>query len=512
MRTLLQRIGKFYSGIIIKNIGIFIFVGCFSVLFMEEGWFPNENIYAISQLVYKVVLPLLIGYEAGRKVAEHPGGMAGVMTVAGVITADETIGILGAMIAAPAAAAGLKYARRILEKHIRNGMEMLAGNLLVGAVGGMFAIGAYYLAAPCLTVIEGVFAAGVGFLIQHKWIGLLSIIIEPAKVLFLNNAIHHGILVPLGIAQAEQAGRSVLFLLETNPGPGLGVLLALYLRKKECRREYASGMFVQFIGGIHEVYFPYVLSNLWLLAALIAGGMAGNFCFLWLDAGTAAPVSPGSILTILLLSGKGMVWKIMTGVLVSLLVSCGVGSLILWIQQINQNRKWKPEYSEKPVFYGEWKPEYSEKPDFCGMENQRIEESLEICNSAFEAQRNRQEERKIEEEKPKMMEQEETAEECKISAIGFICDAGVGSSAMGAALLRRKMKQQGVEGITVSAYAADQIPPGLDILVCQKDYRKHLPDAFQGMKIYEVESLLNEGEFETLIQNIKRKTNDAETG
>lgn len=459
MRALLHKVGKFYSGIVMKNIGIFIFIGFLSVIFMEGGWCPNENIYAISQLVYKTGLPLLIGYEAGKRVAEHPGGITAVMAVAGVITANDSIGILGAMIAAPAAAGGLKYIRKKMEKYIKSGTEMLAGNLLVGITGGIFAIICYYLAAPFFAVLEEGFSFGVEFLVHNRMIGLLSILIEPAKVLFLNNIINHGILFPLGMNQAEQAGQSILFLLEANPGPGLGVLSALFLMKKESWRECSSGMFVQFIGGIHEIYFPYVLSNLWLLLALIAGGMAGNFCFILLDAGTMAPISPGSIITIILLSGKGNAWKSVVGILVSMLVSCGAGILVLKIQQNGCRKETETELQERE-------------------EKAEQEEAMKL---------------------------EEEIRKAPISQIGFVCDAGVGSSAMGAALLRRTMKQQLLEGIAVSAYASDQIPQGLDLLVCQKDYRKHIPEEFQTMEIYEVESLLDTGEFEALIQDIKRR-------
>ena len=201
-----------------------------------------------------------------------------MMAAAGIMIADKNCAILGAMILGPICGLLWKNVLEPLTRKAVQGMEMLTRNLVAAIVGAAFSIAAYYVLTPVLSAVTHVIMMGVDWLIAHKLICLTSILIEPAKVFFLNNSIHHGILLPLAMQQAEQNGSSMLFLLETNPGPGLGVLLALWLLKRKKRKEYAAYMFVECIGGIHEIYFPEVLANLWLLLALIPGGMAGTLC------------------------------------------------------------------------------------------------------------------------------------------------------------------------------------------------------------------------------------------
>ena len=295
---------------------------------------------------------------------------------------------------------------------------------------------------------------GVDWLIAHKLICLTSVLIEPAKVFFLNNSIHHGILLPLAMQQAEQNGSSMLFLLETNPGPGLGVLLALWLSNRKKRKEYAAYMFVECIGGIHEIYFPEVLANLWLLLALIPGGMAGTLCMSVFHVASAGLVSPGSILTVLFMSGHHVLATLFA-VAISTAVSCTIAFFILKRQ-------------------GKW------------------------CT---EAAISAQEEKKEEVQEKKQMLEKGQMQEIKI---GFICDAGVGSSAMGAALFRRKLKEEGMNGITAEAYAVDQIPEDLTIGVCQREFLEILQKESNLSNIVTMESLLNQTEHLALIEKLRK--------
>ena len=124
--------------------------------------------------------------------------------------------------------------------------------------------------------------------------------------MFLNNAINHGVLGPLGIQQAAEAGKSIFFLLESNPGPGLGILLAFTFFGKGAAKQSAPGAAViQFLGGIHEVYFPYILMKPLLIVAAIGGGLAADFIFVMLNAGLVAPPSPGTIFAEIAMSPKG---------------------------------------------------------------------------------------------------------------------------------------------------------------------------------------------------------------
>lgn len=468
MRNAIHKFGKFYSNIMINMIGIFIFVGILSVIFGDYGWAPNENIYAISQFVYSYVIPALIAYAAGNHMGQiyekrpdvpktginHAGGAIAVMAAAGVMIADKNCAILGAMILGPLCGLLWKNVLEPLTRKAVQGMEMLTRNLVAAIVGAAFSISAYYVLTPMLSAVTHVIMMGVDWLIAHKLICLTSILIEPAKVFFLNNSIHHGILLPLAMQQAEQNGSSMLFLLETNPGPGLGVLLALWLSNRKKRKEYAAYMFVECIGGIHEIYFPEVLANLWLLLALIPGGMAGTLCMSVFHVASAGLVSPGSILTVLFMSGHHVLATLFA-VAISTAVSCAIAFFILKRQ-------------------GKW-----------------------CTEAAISAQEGKKEEVQ---EKRQMLEKGQMQE----IKIGFICDAGVGSSAMGAALFRRKLKEEGMDGIIAEAYAVDQIPEDLTIGVCQRAFLEILQKESNLSNIVTMESLLNQTEHLALIEKLRK--------
>lgn len=449
----------------IDYIGIFIFVGILSVVFGDYGWMPNKNIYAISQFVYQTVIPILIAYTAGnqRKHVKsnenlnqlYAGGVIAVMATAGMLLADMGSGILFAMLIGPLS--GILW-EKVLEPMVergKSGLEMLIRNIVVALAGSTMAIFAFYIVAPVLSAAVGILFSGINILIEQRLTFLLSFIMEPAKILFLNNSINHGILLPLGMQQAEQMGESILFLLETNPGPGFGILLALYICKKEKRNEYLSSMFVELVGGVHEIYFPVVLSNIWLLLALIGGGAAGNFCFSVFHAAATGAISPGSIIIILLLSTKNRMLGVLLGIFVSAAVSAALAILILRIQVRLQIRQKKQKQKQEP-----------EKA------SEKMEEKM-------------------------------------VQKIGVICNAGVGSSAIGAALFRRKLKEMNIVGIEVSAYAADQIPEDITIVICQKDFKEFVPQKIKA-DIYTVENLLNQAEYLNILKKIQERGREKE--
>lgn len=451
MRKLLHRAGNVYKSIIMKYIGIFIFVGILSVVFNDHGWFPNGDIYAISQLVYWWLLPCMLGYSIGNAVMPEGGGIVAVLATVGIVAAEPQVGMFGAMIAGPAGGYICKPIVPRVLKAVKPGLQMLIKNMLLAMLGTGLTLMAYYRLSPVLLIVRDGLSAMMDYLIAEKLIILSSILIEPAKILFLNNSINFGILFPMAMQQVQETGSSVLFLLETNPGPGFGVLAALYFMRRERREQYAASMFVQGLGGIHEVYFPFVLSNLWLLSALILGGLAGNFCFLIMHAGLQGVVSPGSVLTIVLMAGKSAVTGVVTGILVSALVSFGVGLFILKMQM-----------------------------KYAGKECAKTE-------------------------LPKEEETEKWGFMRPIRRIGFVCDAGVGSSVMGASLLRRKLHQQQIAEMEVQAYAADQIDEGLDMIVCQKDFVCLLPEMGKACELYTMDHFLNTENYNQLLEILKQR-------
>lgn len=454
----LRKFGHLYSKVIMRNIGIFVFTGLLEVLFGPNGWLPHENMYAISLFVTAYILPAILAYGIAETASEQAGGITAVLAVTGLLQTDTHIGIAGALLVGTLV--GLSWKRWImpLKGKALLGMEFLSGNLAVAVCGLLLAVFNSFVTAPLLAGMMTAIGSGVDFLIRQKLLFLLGVLIEPAKVLFLNNSMNYGILIPLGMQQAQTAGNSVLFLLETNPGPGFGVLIAMAFGGTSRRREYGLGAFVEMVGGIHEVYFPAVLSNPWLLLPLIAGSTAGTVCFNLLGAGLVAPAAPGSILMILLVSGKYTLSAALIGVMVSAAVSAALTSVILRWKSVSAKQK------TKAVKMGE-----TEIGDACAAE---------------------------------------VAMEAKIRQIGFVCDGGMGSSAMGASLLRRKLKERGLHQVTVTAHAIDMIPEGLDVLVCQKAYRTVLEQERGGKeRIYAVDNLLETGGFETLITQIEALEN-----
>lgn len=441
---LIQKVGRFYSHIIMKNIGIFIFIGLLFVVFGEHGWFPHKDIYAISQLMYGYILPSMIACEGGRAVGGERAGILACLAVAGIVVAASSVGLMAALIMGPASGLIWKNWEKLMEKKIPGSLQMLVRNLTVAVGGCVLAVAGYLLVLPVFEAGTALIYRGVNFMIVHRMESLLSFVIEPGKVFFMNNVLNHAVLTPLGLEQVQETGSSVLFLLETNPGPGLGLLAALYYRQKDRRDDYSVSIFTQLIGGLHEVYFPLVLADIRLLAALIAGGFAGDFCFGMLNAGVGGVVSPGSLIVLLLMAGRYSMLPVLAGVIVSALVTFTVSAAILRIEKTDNSTRMEEEKLAVPV-------------------------------------------------------------QKKIEKIVFVCDGGVGSSAMGAAIFRRMLARQGITGITVEAFAVDLVPDEADILVCQKDFSRMLPETIKNREIYTVENLVSSEGYGGLLDQIQKR-------
>ena len=295
MKEKVQLFGRSLSGMVMPNIGAFIAWGLITALFIETGWMPNERIAQLVSPMSSVLLPLLIAYTGGNVVAGQRGGVIGAIATMGVIVGSDVPMFIGAMIVGPLSAWVIKKFDKLMENHVKAGFEMLVNNFSLGIIGAVLAVLAMYGVTPLVGTLNNWMSIGVGFFVDHGILPLTSLFIEPAKVLFLNNAINHGILSPMGIQQVEEMGKSIFFLLEANPGPGLGVLLAYCIAGKGNAKSSAPGaVIIHFFGGIHEIYFPYILMNPLLLLATIAGGAAGVFTFNLMGVGLTAPASPGS--------------------------------------------------------------------------------------------------------------------------------------------------------------------------------------------------------------------------
>jgi PTS system mannitol-specific IIC component len=329
-RAAVQKIGGNLAGMVIPNIGAFIAWGLLTALFIPTGWLPNEQLSSMVGPMIVNLLPILIGYTGGRLVHGQRGAVIGAVATVGVIVGTTIPMFLGAMIIGPLAAWVLKKIDSVLDPITPTGFEMLIGNFSLGISGLLMAILGYLGIGPVVNGFSDVLGKGVQSLIDTGLLPLASILVEPAKILFLNNAINHGVLAPIGVVQAEELGKSIMFMLETNPGPGLGILAAFWLAGPKILRGSAPGaIIIHFLGGIHEIYFPYVLLRPLVVLGAIAGGATGVAVFLATGVGLVATPSPGSIFAYIAVTPPGDHFGVLLGILLSAAVSFAVSFLIL---------------------------------------------------------------------------------------------------------------------------------------------------------------------------------------
>ncbi len=330
LKATVQRVGGYLAGMVMPNIGAFIAWGLITALFIPTGWLPNARFAALVVPMITFLIPVLIGYTGGRAVHGQRGAVVGAVATVGIIVGSNVPMILGAMIVGPLTAYLLKRFDAFTEDRIRPGFEMLVENFSAGILGGGMAVLGVWVIGPVVRAGTTGTGHGVEWLVNHHLLPFASFLIEPGKVLFLNNAINHGVLGPLGVAQAAEHGKSVLFMLESNPGPGLGVLLAyLLFGPRLLRPTVPAAIIIQFFGGIHEIYFPYVLMKPRMILAAIAGGASGILVFLATGAGLVATPSPGSIFAYAAETPPGSYFGVFAGVLVAVAVSFTVGSALL---------------------------------------------------------------------------------------------------------------------------------------------------------------------------------------
>ena len=341
MRERIQAFGGFMAGMVIPNIGAFIAWGLITALFIDTGWLPSKDFPEWANFVELVgpmivnLLPLLIGFTGGYMIHGHRGGVLGAIGTMGVVVGADIPMFLGGMIMGPLGGWIMQKTDEALEDNIPIGFEMLVNNFSLGIIGTILAMLGMIIVGPIITGVSDVAGSIVDGLVNARLLPLAAIIIEPAKVLFLNNALNHGVLTPLGVTAAEETGRAIHFLLETNPGPGLGLLIAYYVAGKGMLKNSAPGaMIIHFFGGIHEIYFPYVLAHPIMILSTIAGGMAADLWFVISGAGLVASPSPGSIFAYFAVIPRGQHFQVLTGVLIGIVVAAAVGMAILRVRPV----------------------------------------------------------------------------------------------------------------------------------------------------------------------------------
>ena len=405
---------------VMPNIGAFIAWGLITAMFIPGGWWPNEHIAKMVAPMLKYLLPTLIAFTAGKNVGGYRGGVAGAVAAMGVIIGTDTPMFLGAMMMGPLAGWCVKRFDKLVEGKVGAGFEMLVDNFSLGIIAMLLAIAGYLVIGNVVSWITEALSNGVNWMLSHKMNPLLALLVDPAKVLFLNNAVNHGIMTPLGIQQAAEMGQSMLFLVDPNPGPGLGILLACWVFGRGTTKQSAPGAAViQLLGGIHEIYFPYVLARPILLLAVMAGNVCALSFYTLTDFGLVAPASPGSLISIILMSPRGRTLIGILGVL--------IGTAVSFLLSI-------PMVTSRPAFQGESEGASSAPAgDLSG--------SLGVAGGALG----------------------------DVRKIVFACDAGMGSSALGVTRFKARLMKAGLQDIKCTNCAVGEIPADASLVVCQQE-------------------------------------------
>lgn len=435
MKNKVQQFGKFLSAMVMPNIGALIAFGFLAALFIDTGWIPNKNFNTMVSPMLTYLIPILIAATGGKMVGGDRGRVVGAIAVIGAIMSNTDITMLmAAMLMGPLGGFCIKKFDQLMEGHMPAGFEMLINNFSVGIFGLVLALLGYCAIGPLMSGILAVLTAGVNILVKNSLLPLVSVFIEPAKVLFLNNAINHGVFTPIATGQANELGKSIMYMLEANPGPGLGVLLAymFYCKDKLTKQSAPGAVIIHLFGGIHEIYFPYILMNPIVIIAPIVGNMVAIFWFNLMGCGLRGPASPGSIIAYLMMTPGPDMWKVIVGVLLATVVSFVIAAPIV---KMAGGKSLEDAQSEMAARKAEAKGQAA---------------PAEIGNASG------------------------------VKKIIFACDAGMGSSAMGATKFRKRIEDARPD-IKVSNTSVDNIPPDCDIAVVQTTLveraRKSAPQA-----------------------------------
>jgi PTS system mannitol-specific IIC component len=443
-----QKFGRSLSGMIMPNIGAFIAWGLLTALFIPTGWWPNEYLGKLVDPMLKYLLPILIGYTAGKNIAGDRGGVTGAIATMGVVIGSSIPMFIGAMMMGPLGGWCIKKFDEKIDGKVKDGFEMLINNFSIGIIGMLLAIFGYMFVGDIVIWLTKTLSKLTVVLIDHHLLPLVALVVEPAKVMFLNNAINHGIFSPIGIEQANELGKSVMFLFETNPGPGLGVLLACWAFGKGSTKQSAPGaIIIQSLGGIHEIYFPYILARPGLLLGAIAGSAAALGFYQVTDAGLVAPASPGNFITLPVMAPKGETLIILGGILIAAAVS-----FLVCIP-------------------------------FMRTEEKAPDADLKIDESRLGF----------------------------INLIMFACDAGMGSSALGATRFRKRTSLAGLE-VKVRNCAVDQVPEATDLIVCQRGLAERVKGTNPGKEVVIIDNFLSDPALDMLLERLIKAETAGQTG
>jgi PTS system mannitol-specific IIC component len=448
MKQKIQRLGHFLSRIVMPNIGAFIAWGLISALFIEDGWIPNPVLASIQPYLLSYLLPILLAMQGGKLTGGKRGQLAAAVAVMGCIASvggeNGSPVLLHAMLMGAVAGWCMQGFDRLIDGHIPAGFEMLVQNLSLGMISTFLTVVGYYLTAPIISAFQVCLTAALNIIVNRGLLPLSALFIEPAKVLFLNNAVNHGVFTPIGAEQVNQAGKSIMYMLETNPGPGLGVLLAYWVFSKDDTLKHAapSAILIQFFGGIHEIYFPYILTNPIVIVAPIVGNLCAITFYSVFQCGLVGPPSPGSVIAFLTMSPRSQIGLTLAGIVLAAGVSfLAAAPIIRW------HKEKQPKAMSKP--------------------------SIPVPHA--------------------------------LTKIVFACDAGMGSSVMGAADFRRRLAQLRPD-LTILNSSVEEIPPDADLVICQKALADRAAAAAPKAHLLPVNRFFADPELEQLCQQLTHQT------
>ena len=454
MKENVQRCGRFLSGMVMPNIAVFIAWGFITALFIPTGWMPNETLAQMVAPMQRFLLPTLIAYTGGKMVYDVRGGVVGAAAAIGILAGTEDPMFIGAMIAGPLGGWLMKKVDGLFAGKIPAGFEMLVNNFSAGILGALLAVFGCLAIEPLCVGIKDVLVICVDFLVKRSLLPLTSLFVEPAKILLLNNAINHGVFTPLGMDQVAEAGKSIFFLIEANPGPGLGLLLAYsFFGKGAARSSAPSAVIIHFLGGIHEIYFPYVLMNPLTVLAVMAGGMSGVFINSIFNSGLVSAASPGSIIAILGMCAKDSYIGVILSVIVAAAVSFVIAAFILKFSNKNTD-----------------------------------DNALEEASAAVSSMKS---------------EAKGAKPAGTVSKIVFACDAGMGSSAMGATTLTKKLNAAGMK-VTVEHFALDDVPKDTQVIVTHKSLVERAETRCPNALIFPITNFMGGKEYDEIVAQLTK--------
>lgn len=465
MKERVQKFGRFLSGMVMPNIGAFIAWGLIAALFIPDGWLgkwgPAATINTMVGPMLSYLLPILIGYTGGKAVGGQKGAVTGALATLGAIASTSSTMFIGAMICGPLGGWCIKKFDKAMEGHIPAGFEMVVNNFSVGIIGGILAVLSIFVIGPACVVVTDILGKGVELLVNNGLLPLTAVLVEPAKVLFLNNAINHGVFTPIGTDQAMEMGKSILFMIESNPGPGLGLLLAYCVAGKgETRSSAGAAAVIQFVGGIHEIYFPYVLMNPIVILGPMIGNIVGIFTLSVLGGGLVAAASPGSIIAEMLMTPRGGYFANIAGIAIAAVVSFLISAFLL---------------------------------KFFGKDADLAEAQAQVAASKAASKG---------QAIPAASSAGASVSAKDVRKIVFACDAGMGSSAMGATMVRNKLKDAGITDIEVIHYPVGEIPGDCQIVVTHHELSGRAAQRAPQARIIPIKNFMGAPEYDVLVKEL----------